>query len=99
MPPYNYYNSVGNSVSTTGDINMIQEKGPMSFCGAVDIADQHGCKYREDASRAKSCMYYRENYDGACDCIWAQQGIDKPKEGEAAAIDDETEQAMTVIPT
>ena len=99
MPPYNYWNSIGNNVSTPGNINMILKKGPMSFCRAVDIADQHGCKYREDASSAERCMYYRDGFDGACDCIWAQRGIDKPKVGEAAAVDDEVEQAMTIIPT
>ena len=59
----------------------------MSFCKACTIADQHGCKYREDASDGDCCMYYRAIYDGACDCLWAQKGIDKPKEEE----DDEAE--------
>ena len=97
MPAYNYYNSVGNKVSATAEVNMIQKKGPMSFCGAVEISDQHGCKHREDATRGKHCLYYRENYDGACDCMWAQNNLIKPK--PEPDEDDDVEQAMTIVPT
>jgi len=96
MSQYEYYNQVGNKVQTTSKINMIRRMGAMSFCGAVTVADQHGCKYREDASRATHCMYWRENFEGACDCLWAQRGIAKPKE---EGDNDEVEQAMTIIPT
>lgn len=98
MPQYEYHNQVGNKVQTTSEINMVRRAGPMSFCGAVTVADQRGCKYREGSSSGEHCMYYREDYDGACDCLWAQRGIVKPKE-EEVEIDDDTEQAMAIIPT
>ena len=93
--PYKYYSTAGSIVSITSPINFSMREGPMSFCKAVTIADQHGCKYREDASRGDHCMYWRKHYEGACDCIWAQRGIVKPKSEE----DDEVEQAMAIIPT
>jgi len=79
MSQYEYHNQVGNKVQTTSEINMIRRMGLMSFCGAVTVADQHGCKYRKDASNTKHCMYWRESFEGACDCIFAQKNIDKPK--------------------
>lgn len=79
---YRYYNTSDKALSTTVPVNMCQKKGPMSFCRAVEIKDQPGCKYREDASYAEHCMHYRSNLNGACDSIWAQRGIDKPKKDE-----------------
>lgn len=68
----------------------------MSFCKAVTIADQHGCKYREDAFDAVHCMYWREEFDGACDCIRAQRGMDpKTKENKTTPPITGTE----IIPT
>ena len=78
MPEYSYYNSMDNKVSTTTKINFCAKQNGMSFCKAVELSDQHGCKYREDASKADRCMYWRKEIDGACDCIWAQKSIDKP---------------------
>jgi hypothetical protein len=80
MPPYYYYNTLDNKVSTTVFINFCQKIGPMSFCRAASIADQAGCKYREDAPSGRdSCLFYRETIDGACDSMWAQRGIEKPE--------------------
>jgi hypothetical protein len=95
MSQYKYRNQVGNEVQTTSEINMVRRMGPMSFCGAIGVSDQHGCKYREEATNAKHCMYWREDFNGACDCLWAQRGIEKPKEED----NDEVEQAMTIVPT
>lgn len=79
---YRYYNSSGGALSTTTPVNMCLKKGPMSFCQAVTIKDQVGCKHQEEADHADHCMYWREGIDGACDCLWAQRGIDRPKKGE-----------------
>ena len=49
------------------------------MCMAIAMADQFGCKYREDASKREGCMYYRDDLGGACDNVWAQLGIEKPK--------------------
>jgi len=94
---YEYYSSSGSKVSVTNKINFCLRDGPMSFCRACTTADQHGCKHREDATNDVDCLYYRVNYDGACDCLWAQKNVDKPKDE-----DDEAEQAITgteIIPT
>ena len=98
MPLYYYINTLDNTVSTTSPISFCRSNGPISVCIACSIADQHGCKYREEASARECCMYYREDLNSACDNVWAQRGITKPKPEE----DDEAEQAITnteIIPT
>ena len=80
MSEYHYFNTLNNDVSTTTLINFCQTIGPMSMCRAVTIADQPGCKFREDATNRECCMHYRDDLDGACDSSWAQSGIEKPKE-------------------
>ncbi len=79
---YRYYNSSGSSLSTTTLVNMCLKKGPMSFCMAVTVKDQKGCRYRENASYAEHCMCWRERIDGACDSIWAQHSLDNPNKKE-----------------
>ena len=93
MSTWYYYNTLNNKVSTTVKISMIRKLGPMSFCGAFSIEDQEGCKYREDATYAKHCLYYRPQMNGACDNCWAQAGVEMPKkvvEEEPAKKEDAT---------
>jgi len=78
MPIHYYYNSPGSKVSTNVQVNMCQKLGPMSFCRAFSIADQKGCKHREDASDTVHCMYWRDDLNGACDSVWAQRDVSNP---------------------
>jgi len=79
MPPYYYYNTLNNKVSTSVPISMCGKNGPMSMCSAASIEDQHGCKYHEDATVRDCCLWYLEDFSGACGNPWAQAGIEKPK--------------------
>ena len=80
MPPYYYYNTLGNKVSTTTLISFCGKEGPMSMCKAYSVADQKGCKYRRPSTYDEECcMYYREPFGGACDNPWAQAGTEMPK--------------------
>jgi hypothetical protein len=80
MPEYFYYNTLDNKVSTAVPIKMCQTLGPMTLCRAFSAEDQKGCRYWKEASYAKHCMYWREHIGGACDCVWAQRNLEKPKE-------------------
>ena len=78
MATYRYYNIYGNLVNTVSPMNFCRTKGPISECQAYEINDQAGCTYRRDASSGKACRYYRENFNGACDNLWAQKSIAMP---------------------
>jgi len=80
--PFYYINTTGSKVATTGAINLCRSTGPMSICSACTVADQPGCSYREDATNAVHCLYYRENMDGACDSVWAQTSKPNPNKAK-----------------
>lgn len=76
-----YINSSSKRIQFTTAINLCESQGMMSVCRAATEEDQKGCKYREDSPQIhiKRCMYYCESMNGACDNMWAQRNIEKPK--------------------
>ncbi len=81
MSSFNYTNAAGKKIPFTSVINLCETREMMSFCRASTEQDQYGCTYREDSpqSHIKRCMYYRENTNGVCDNMWAQNNLEKPK--------------------
>jgi len=81
MASYFYINSSGKKIEFAAKINVCETRGMMSVCRAATISDQEGCKYYEKCSDANSnhCCHWRESINNACDNMWAQRNIDKPK--------------------
>lgn len=58
--------------------NMCKVGGPQSFCEGKNKEEREGCTYYAEGRR-QDCMHFHKNMHGACDCVWAQRGIAKPK--------------------
>lgn len=54
-------------------------KEPISMCSAKEIASQENCTHYWPATRAKRCIFYRDDILGACDNSWAQRKVEMPE--------------------
>ena len=59
-------------MSTVAKVNMCVASNGMSFCTARSIKSQPDCTHHIPHSSAVHCMWYRPDFDGACDNPWAQ---------------------------